>query len=111
MKTKTLSLIAIAGLVLGTSLLAQAPAGQPKAAVKSPADLAAEEFFKLRNDKAAKPDEERFKKLIAAGLAFIEENPTHGQINGVVNGLANFSDTMGDKNLAPHRANFRAKDQ
>jgi peroxiredoxin/plasmid stabilization system protein ParE len=105
---KYLRVTVIAWLALGASVFAQAPAAQPKAAPqKSPADLAAEEFFKLRDDKAAKPDDERFKKLIAAGIAFIEQHPTHGRVNAVVNGLANFADTMSDKSLAAYRSNFR----
>lgn len=96
----------IAWLALGASVFAQAPAAQPKAAPKSPADLAADEFFKLRDDKAAKVDDERFKKLIAAGIAFIEQNPTHGRAPAVVNGLATFGDGTTDKNLAAQHANF-----
>lgn len=97
----------IAWLALGASVLAQAPAAPPKAAPqKSPADQAADDFFKLRDDKAAKPDEERFKKLIAAGLAFIEQNPTHGRVTAVVNGLATFADGTTDKNLAAQHANY-----
>ncbi|MSU22513.1 MAG: TlpA family protein disulfide reductase [Opitutus sp.] len=100
--------VALACLTFNPVGLAQAPAGQPKAAPqKSPVDLAAADFYTLRNDKAAKVDEARFKQLIAAGIAFIQQNPTHGQVNGVVNGLANFSDTMTDKNLAAFRGHYR----
>ena len=98
----------IAGLALGTSVFAQTPAAAPKSAPpKSPADLAAEEFFKLRDDRAAKLDDERFKKLIALGFAFIEQNPAHARTAAVVNGLASFSDTITDKAMAAHRSNYR----
>lgn len=106
MKTRCLFILALAGLAAIAP--AQTPAGQPKAAPqKSPADLAADAFFKMRNDKGAKLDDERFKKLIATGIEFIQQYPTHGQTAAVVNGLGNFSDTITDKNLAAYRSNYR----
>ncbi|MBI5768540.1 MAG: hypothetical protein HZA93_12140 [Verrucomicrobia bacterium] len=106
MKTHCLIVLTLAAFTAAAP--AQPPAGPPKAAPqKSPADLAAEAFFKLRNDKGARLDDERFKKVITAGIEFIQQNPTHGQTAAVVNGLASFSDTITDKNLATYRSNFR----
>jgi predicted outer membrane protein len=107
MKSRCLLVLTLAALAAVAP--AQTPPAQTKAAPqKSPADLAAEAFFKLRNDKSAKLDDDRFKKLIAAGIEFIQQNPTHGQTAPVVNGLANFSDTITDKNLAAYRSNYRS---
>ena len=105
----SLRLALVACLAGSASVFAQAPASPPKAApTKSPADLAAEDFLKQRNEKGAKPDEERFKKLIAAGIAFIQQNPTHGQAAPVVNNLGNFAETITDKALAAYRSTYRS---
>lgn len=89
---------------------------QPKTpAAKTPADLAAEEFFKLRDDKEAKLGPARSQKVNAAGIAFITQYPTYGKINDVIRSLVGFGSTMRgkdpakpDKNLAAMREAWNA---
>jgi peroxiredoxin len=56
---------------------------------KSPADTAAAAFFKLRDNKEAKPDQA---KLIATGLAFLTEHAESSRAGAVINGLATYGD-------------------
>lgn len=70
-------------------------AAEPKE--KSPGDVAAEAFFKLRDDKEAKLDSDRILKLQKVGLDFLAAYPTHGRANNVVSALANFAGTIRDK--------------
>ena len=95
--------VAACALFAGTAL------GQSKSAKeKSPGDVAAEEFFKLRDDKDVAPTPARFATLISTGLAFITQYPTHGRTAAVINGLATFGTTIKDKKLAPMRAYWLA---
>jgi cytochrome oxidase Cu insertion factor (SCO1/SenC/PrrC family) len=104
---KTLRTIVIAWLALGASLSAQPPAGAPKGgAPKAPPDPAVEEFVKTRDEAATKPDDARFKKLIATGIAFLQQNPTHSRATAVVNTLAEFGGPGADPKLAAFRGNF-----
>ncbi len=63
---------------------------------KSPEDLAFDEFIKLRDDKEAKLGPARFQKLIATGVGFITQNPTHRRTESAITALANFGSTMRD---------------
>ena len=73
---------------------------------KSPADVASDEFFQLREDRAAKPGPERFQKLIASGVGFITQHPTHRRASAAIASLATFGMTMRDKNQAALRASW-----
>lgn len=73
---------------------------------KSPADVAADSFFKVLGDRRAALDEARFDKIIKSGVAFVIESPTHARVPAVVTGLTTFHMTMTDPKLAPYRAAY-----
>lgn len=73
---------------------------------KDPADGASEEFFKLREDKAAKPGPARFQQLVTSGVNFITQYPSHRRAGAVISALATFGSTMKDKNQASLRASW-----
>jgi hypothetical protein len=85
-----------AGLSLALSLVVHAQ-------TKSPADEAAEAFFKLRDDREAKVDQARLQKIMAVGLEFLSANPTHGRTWNVVTALGGYAGTLRDKKQAPLR--------
>jgi peroxiredoxin len=77
---------------------------EKKAAPKSPADQAADDFYKVRNQQGAKQDQAHFTKVIAAGMAFLQQYPTHGRAADVVRDLGNYaSDKLRDKATAAMR--------
>jgi len=85
-------------------IVAGAHAADPKnAAEKSPADLAADAFFKLRDAKDAPPTPERQAKVLEAGIAFLKDYPASGRAGGVMNSLATFGATIKDKKQAAQR--------
>ncbi len=86
---------------------AKAPAG--KTAEKTPADLAAEAFYKIYNDKEAKISQERFKQVIDAGFAYLIAYPTHSRANGAVKDLSTFAKSITDKKLAAYRSAYIAQ--
>jgi peroxiredoxin len=90
-----------AGLALAfaVGVFAQAP----KEKEKSPADLAAEAFFKLRDDRDAPIDGERAAKVVAEGVKFLAENPRHGRASSVINSLATYGTRLRDKKQAAVR--------
>jgi peroxiredoxin len=95
--------------VVGFSLLFALAGSLPaenKNPAKSPADVAAEQFFKLRDDSDAKPSPARFQKVITAGVGFITQNPTYPRTGAVIAALATFGSTIKDKNLAALRASW-----
>ncbi|MSU51056.1 MAG: TlpA family protein disulfide reductase [Opitutus sp.] len=129
MKTRLLTLALIYSLGLGTTTAVQAQgakrfkggggsdagkskenakapeSGEKKAAApKTPADLALDEFNKARTEPGAK-DQARFQRVIAAGVSFVTQYPTHGQINTVVTNLAFYPDGI-DRKLAEQRTSF-----
>src|SRR5437868_9432576 len=63
----------------------------------SPGDVAATEFFKVRDDKAAAPSPARFHQLLSAGFGFLETYPTHRKAPDVVAALGSFGMTMRQK--------------
>jgi peroxiredoxin len=69
---------------------------------KTPADLAWDEFDKTRKEPGPK-DQARFAKVIAAGIAYMIKNPTHGRINDAVRELAFY----GNNNIDPKQAALR----
>ncbi len=96
-------------LAVGLALsLATAFAAEP-AKEKSPADTAADAFFKLRDAKDAKPAPDRMQQVLKAGMAFIIENPTHSRTGAVITSLATFGTTMNDKSQAALRDYWRAQ--
>jgi peroxiredoxin len=99
-KSTRFRLLALLCAAVVLPAFAQSPADKKKA----PEDLAADNFFTLRNDKEAKLDAARFQKLINAGVAFLTEYPTHRRASEVISNLANFGATMmRDKTQAPLR--------
>lgn len=86
-------------------LLASTLSAAPAAAVKetTPADAAAEAFFKLRDAKGVPPSAERFNQIIESGKAFLAQYPTHGKAGTVIQSLATFDTTMPGKELAAMR--------
>lgn len=89
-----------------------ASAQTPKAPApqRSPADLAADEFYKLRNDAAAKQDQARFTRVLQAGLTYLEKHANHWRAADVVRDLGNYgSAVLRDKSLASLRAVYAAQ--
>ncbi|MBL9200519.1 MAG: TlpA family protein disulfide reductase [Opitutaceae bacterium] len=87
---------------------AEAPkGGDPKKAPppKTPADLAWENFDKVRREPGAK-DQARFAKVIDAGIAYITKNPTHGRINDAVREIAFYGNNNIDSKQAALRTSY-----
>jgi peroxiredoxin len=102
MKTRLLTLVMICLLGAGAVVLAQAPGakGEKKApAPKTPADLALDAFNKVRGEAGPK-DQARFAKVIAAGMAYLTEFPTHGSAAGAINNLAFYASSFDKKQPA-----------
>lgn len=90
-------------LVVGLALsLAPVFAAEP-AKLKSPGDIAAEAFFKMRDDKDAPLSGVRIQQLQKSGMDFLAAYPNHSRANSVVTALANFGSTIRDKKLQPMR--------
>lgn len=103
MKIRLLAAALVCGLSLPLCLPAQsggkAPADKAPPAPKGPAELAIDVWNKARNDPAGKT-QAGFPAVIAAGMDFIQQFPTHGQINTVVNQLASFANSIDAKQPA-----------
>jgi peroxiredoxin len=108
MKSRLAVLAFLCCSALVGAALAQAPGGkapEKKAPPpKTPADLAFDEFNKVRTG-PAKKDQAQFQKVIALGTGFLEKNPTHGRVNDVVNSLAFYPNTI-DKKEAAQRTSY-----
>ncbi len=102
---------ALCALVFAGVALAQAPkagdkGGDKKApAPKTPADLAFDEFDKVRKEQGPR-DQARFQKVIAAGIAYVTKNPTHGRVNEVVRELAFYGNNNLDAKQAALRTSY-----
>lgn len=110
MKTR-LILVALVSSVLTCSVSAQAPAPKAsagKTAEKGPADLAADAFYKIYNEKDAKISQERFKQVMDPGFAYLLQYPTHGRANGVIKDLSSYAKNI-DKKQAAYRAAYAAQ--
>jgi peroxiredoxin len=112
MKLRLLALALLGSLALGAVALAQAPksgdkGGDKKApAPKTPADLAFDEFTKARTGgPGAKMDQARFQKVIASGMSYLTEFPTHNKVNEVIRDLAFFGSNI-DRKLTAQRIAF-----
>ena len=92
---------------LGVTAFVHSQPAQP--AQKSPADLASDEFFTLRDNRAAAPNEARFDQVIKLGIAFLETYPEHARAPVVVAALATFGATMPDPKLASHRIAYMGR--
>lgn len=94
MKTRLLTAALVCCFTLASAAFAQAPKKDEKKAPapKSPADLALDEFNKVRNEGGAR-DQARFQRVAAAGVAYLVANPTHGGAVGAVNNLAFYANT------------------
>jgi peroxiredoxin len=112
MKLRLLALALLGSLALGAVALAQAPksgdkGGDKKApAPKTPGDLAFDEFTKARTGgPGAKMDQARFQKVIASGMSYLTEFPTHNKVNEVIRDLAFFGSNI-DRKLTAQRIAF-----
>ena len=96
MKSRLLTVALICLFGLGSAALAQAPksgdkGGEKKAPPpKTPADLAFDEFNKIRTEQGGKMDQARFTRLINAGIIYLTQYPTHGRVNEAIRELAFF---------------------
>lgn len=97
-------------LLLG-SFLSGAFAADPKPAKeKTPADIASDAFFKLRDAAKTDPTAEQQAQLIALGIAYLKEYPTGEKAKDVIFGLAGFAEAnMKGKPLAPQRLYWLSK--
>lgn len=106
MKSGILTLAFVFSFGLCDMVLAQAPkpgdkAGEKKAPPpKTPADLAFDEFNKVRTEAGGKMDQARFQRLIAAGIAYLTQYPTHGRVNDAIRDLAFFGLSIDSKQPA-----------
>lgn len=103
MKTRLLAAALVCCLTFSSALLAQAPkskTGDKKApAPKGPADLLVDAWNKARIEPTAKT-QAGFTNLIAAGMAYLVQFPTHTQVNTVVNQLGTFANGIDPKQAA-----------
>lgn len=101
----------LAFAIVGLAMLSAGPLfSQSKdAKEKSPGDVAADAFFKLRDNKEAKPTPERIQQVLKTGLGFITEFPAHGRTGAVISSLATFGATLNDKSQAALRDYWRAQ--
>jgi peroxiredoxin len=93
MKTSPLIAALVCCCALTTAILAQAPKAKTPAP-KTPADLARDEFNKVRNDQGKNFDQARFDKVIQAGIKYLEEFPTQRDAPDVVRNLVGWPDTV-----------------
>src|SRR5581483_1446202 len=100
MKKRFLWLTLFCGIVtLGVAHAQPGKSGDKKSsAPKSAGDLAFDEYEKVRLDRTAKPDQARFQKVIASGLGFLAQYPTHGRASEVVRTLGGFGGSLAEKN-------------
>ena len=108
MKYRLPLLALICSLAFAGGALAQAPQkkDEKKApAPKSAADRANDDFNKARTEAGAK-DQARFQKVIAAGMAYIVQHPTHTQANTAVNNLAFYGNGIDKKTGAALRVSY-----
>lgn len=107
MKLPLLLLALMTALSLSLPAFAQAPKGGEKKAPapKTPADLAFDDFNKVRGEAAGKPDYARFQKVIGSGLAYLTTYPTHGRVSDAIRDLAFFGSSL-DRAQAAQRVSF-----
>ena len=102
MKTRLLAAALLCCVTSSHLALAQTPPAKTdpkKAPAKTPADLAFDEFNKVRGEGGPR-DQARFQKVIASGLAYLGTHPTHGRVPEAVNGLAQYANSIDRKQPA-----------
>ncbi len=82
---------------------------EKKAVATTPADKEGEQFYKLRQAAAAKPDKAGIDKMLIAGLDWVMKYPTDPRAPGVVRDLGNFNLQLKDKALRPLREAYTAQ--
>lgn len=104
-------IICLSFALLVGSFLSDAFAADPKPAKeKTPADLASDAFFKLRDAAKADPTTEQQSQLIDLGIAYLKAYPTGEKAKEVIFGLAGFAEAnLKGKALAPQRAYWLSK--
>jgi peroxiredoxin len=111
MKSPLLLLACVCTFGLAAPTFAQAPkaadkGGDKKApAPKTPADLAFDAFNKVRTEQG-KMDPDRFQRVIAAGLTYLTQYPTHGRVADAVRDLAFFGGANIDRKQTALRTSF-----
>jgi peroxiredoxin len=111
MKTRRWLVVLIACLVpMSLSIAAQSEksGGKKGSAEKTPADVAREEFYKVRADAAAKPDQATFPNVIASGMNYLVQYPTNNRAPDVAHDLVWFGSLLREKNQ-PLRASYIAQ--
>lgn len=111
MKSRRVTIALLCVLSFASVALAQAPTktadkgGEKKTAPpKTPGDLAFDAFNKIRNE-PGKMDQARFQRVIASGLAYLTEYPTHGRVSDAIRDLAFFGGNI-DRKLTALRTSF-----
>ncbi len=102
MKTRLLAAALLCCISTAPLALAQTPPAKTdpkKAPAKSPADLAYDAFNKVRGEGGTR-DQARFQRVIGAGLDYLGTHATHGRVNDVVNGLAQYANSIDKKQPA-----------
>lgn len=108
MKIQLLLLPLVCFLTLSGAMAQSKPGDKKAPAAKAPADVAADEFYRVRNEKGPKLDQAGFQKLIGAGMAYLTKFPTHGRVPGVVQDLSRYGEVMTAKEHIPYRSSYVA---
>lgn len=105
---KSARLLLVGLFLVAFSSLSHAESAPPrKEREKSPADQAADDFFKLMSEREAKQDQARFQKVIAAGMGFVVAHPAHRRTLDVINALSSYGVTaLRGKGQGPLQASF-----
>lgn len=108
MKTRIASVVLLS-LIPAVCLMAAQRKSEPapaakKAPARSPADQAYDEYNKVYRDASGKMDQARFQKVIAAGISYLSQYPTHGSATGAIRDLPRWAEyRMKDKAQTPQR--------
>src|ERR1043165_3944056 len=90
MKTRFLIVALACCCTFAATVLAQPKDAKKAAPPKAPADIAADDFYKVRNQQGAKLEQAQFSTVIGAGLDYLTKYPTHGRANEVIRDLGNY---------------------
>lgn len=94
MKTRFLIAALACCCTFFASALAQPKDAKKAPAPKAPADIARDDFNKVRNEQGGKFDQARFDKVIQAGIKYLEEHPTHWGTPEAIKNLVGWTDTV-----------------
>jgi peroxiredoxin len=103
MKTRFRIVVLACCCTFVATVLAQPKDAKKAAPPKAPADIAADDFYKVRNQQGAKLDQAHFSKVIGAGLEYLTKYPTHGRANEVIRDFGNYPGVFREKNQAAQR--------